>query len=146
MKYTLKDKLTISKDFLNELITKSWTEIEYLQAQIANIDTTEENTKLIHLFKNLLTSYYVFIGGLESLSNEEVLIKSKPIKEPMVEPKKEIIPEVTDDDYLADLVLEEPAVEKSEPVVNSYSEPFEYFVDFDEPVGEPLTDDDLYNN
>ena len=24
------------------------------------------------------------------------------------------------------------------------SEPFEYFVDFDEPIGEPLTDDDLY--
>ena len=26
------------------------------------------------------------------------------------------------------------------------TEPFEYFVDFDDPVGEPLTDDDLYNN
>jgi hypothetical protein len=149
MNYTLKDKLTTSKDFLSELIDKSWAEIEHLQTQIANIDTAEENTKLIQLFKNLLTSYYVFIGGLENLNSEEIIVKSEPAKEPTVELKKEDIPEpanITDDHYLADLVFDDPAVEKSEPVKDEYSEPFEYFVDFDEPIGEPLTDDDIYNN
>ena len=78
MDYKLKDKLTASKDFLTELVDKSWLEIEHLQAQIANIDNTEENTKLIQLFKNLLTSYYVFIGGLENLNSEE--LKYEPLK------------------------------------------------------------------
>ena len=151
MNYTLKDKLTANKDFLTELVDKSWLEIEHLQAQIANIDNTDENTKLIQLFKNLLTSYYIFIGGLENLNSEEIAVKSEAIKEPTIEPKKEDTPEVAnsiDDDYLADLVFDEPTVEKSEyeHAINDYSEPFEYFVDFDDPVGDPLTDDDLYNN
>ena len=25
-------------------------------------------------------------------------------------------------------------------------EPFEYFVDFDEPIGDPISDEDLYGN
>ena len=87
MEYKLKDKLTASKDFLTELVDKSCLEIEHLQAQIANIDNTEENTKLIQLFKNLLTSYYVFIGGLENLNSEEVFVrKPEPVKEPVKEP------------------------------------------------------------
>ena len=38
--YNLKDKILITKDFLNELEAKGWQEIEYLQAQIANIPST----------------------------------------------------------------------------------------------------------
>ena len=142
MEYTLKDKLLITKEFLSDLEMKSWQEIEHLQNQIANI----EDKALIQLFKNLLTSYYVFVGGLENLNSEELIVKSEPAEQPV---KKETTPEVVDtvdDDYLADLVFDSPVVEKSVPVVNDYSEPFEYFVDFDEPIGDPLTDDDLYNN
>jgi hypothetical protein len=144
MEYTLKDKLIITKDFLKDLETKSWQEIEHLQNQIANIEDSLENKTLLQLFKNLLTSYYVFIGGLENLDTEAYAntISNK------IDDKKEVIPEIKDtaDDYLSDLVFDEPTIDKSESVVNDYSEPFEYFVDFDEPIGEPLTDDDLYNN
>ncbi len=145
MEYTLKDKLTITKDFLKDLEEKSWLEIEHLQNQIANIEDTAENKALIQLLKNLLTGYYIFVGGLENLDSN--ITTNKAIDK--VLPEKEDTPKVVgtaDDDYLADLVFDEPAIEKSEPVINDYSEPFEYFVDFDEPIGDPLTDDDLYNN
>jgi hypothetical protein len=143
MDYKLKDKLTANKDFLTELIDKSWLEIEHLQTQIANIDNTDENTKLIQLFKNLLTNYYVFIGGLENLNSEEAIIrKPEPNKEPVIiEPpiEKAVLPEEPiKDDFFDDSLFNEPTTKDEEP--------FEYFVDFDDPIGDPLTDDDLYNS
>lgn len=147
MEYKLKDKLTASKDFLTELVDKSWLEIEHLQAQIANIDNTEENTKLIQLFKNLLTSYYVFIGGLENLNSEEVFVrKPEPVKEPVVieKPVEKVTAPVEPvaDYFFDDNLFDEP----KKKAAAEDEEPFEYFVDFDDPIGEPLTDDDLYNN
>lgn len=157
MEYTLKDKLTITKEFLKELEIKSWQEIEHLQDQIANIEATEEAAQLIQLLKNLLTSYYVFTGGLENLSAMETFNFNKAsvsnnAKEPTVEKTKEL----TDDDCSADLVLPNSQItahttdiSTDEPVkkmVTDDIEPFEYFVDFDEPVGDPWTDDDLYKN
>jgi hypothetical protein len=141
MDYKLKDKLTANKDFLTELVDKSWLEIEHLQAQIANIDNTDENTKLIQLFKNLLTSYYVFIGGLENLNSEEAIIKKPELnKEPVIiEPpiEKAVLPEEPiKDDVFDDSLFNEPTTKDEEP--------FEYFVDFDDPSGEPMSDEDLY--
>ncbi len=147
MEYTLKDKITITKDFLSDLEMKSWQEIEHLQSQIANIDATEENLKVIQLLKNLLTSYYVFTGGLENLSDEKATTKVMNCpKQVDTETKvaKAIEPEVSYDDIYEDDLFEPVAVEKQD-VVNEI-EPFEYFVDFDEPIGEPLSDEDLYGN
>ena len=144
MKYDLKDKLVIDRKFLKDLEEKSWLEIEHLQNQIANIEASEENSTIIKLLKNLLTSYYIFTGGLENLDSEACVSKVSN----KIDDKKEVMPEIdktSDEDYLADIVFDEPATKTSEPV-NDYAEPFEYFVDFDEPIGDPLTDDDLYNN
>jgi hypothetical protein len=66
--YNLKDKLSLTPELLDSLTSKGWQEIEHLQAQIANIDDVSLN----QLLKNLLTSYYVFVGGLESLASGEV--------------------------------------------------------------------------
>jgi hypothetical protein len=144
MDYTLKDKLIITKDFLKDLEEKSWQEIEHIQHQLTNIDEKPENAGLIKLLKNLLTSHYIFTGGLENLESEAYTsgISNK------IDDKKEAVPEVdktTDEDCLADIAFDEPAAKTSEPV-SDYVEPFEYFVDFDDPIGEPLTDEDLYNN
>ena len=138
MKYDLKDKLIIDKEFLSDLEEKSWSEIEHLQNQIANIEDNLENKALIQLFKNLLASYYDFTGGLENLSDihyikDKVKIENtndeiSPVDEPIIEPD-----------------VEEPIIEVPEDTTD-FGEPFEYFVDFDEPIGDPLTDDDLYNN
>ena len=148
MDYTLKNKLQITKEFLNDLETKSWQEIEHLQAQIANIDTTQENNQLIQLFKNLLTSYYIFVGGLENLGD----IKPTTITDKVCLDKEQISAPVEkvvgDDDYrdepCEDDIFEPVFAEKQDSATEADIEPFEYFVDFDEPTGEPLSDEDLY--
>lgn len=137
MEYTLKDKIQITKEFLTDLEMKSWQEIEHLQNQIANIEPTENNIKVIQLLKNLLTSYYVFAGGLENLNDGEItVVVPKQIREP--EREKEI--------SIAEPKIYEVDSFESESSEQEVSDPFEYFVDFDEPVGKPLTDDDLYKN
>lgn len=146
MEYTLKDKLSITKEFLNDLEVKSWQEIEHLQNQIANIEDNKENKPLIQLLKNLLTSYYIFTGGLENLSDEKAIYVASNTDEPL---KVNItdVPKaaVADDNCLTNLVFDTP--NKQTPTADTnVAEPFEYFVDFDEPIGEPLTDEDLYNN
>ena len=136
--YNLKDKIQITSEFLGDLETKSWQEIEHLQAQIANIEVNQESTPLINLLKNLLTSYYVFAGGLENLSGEPISIDSTYAEKP----EEKVLP-------LADIKLEAPI---EEPIRDSSNdiraadtfEPFEFFVDFDEPSGEPLSDEELY--
>jgi hypothetical protein len=147
MNYELKDKITISKEFISELEAKSWQEVEQLQAQIANIEVTAESTKVIQLLKNLLTSYYVFVGELENLNDEDKAPKvteftcqdKEPIPTAPVEEAsaKEVFDEA--DDFFDEQI-------NGESTTDEVFEPFEYFVDFDEPIGEPLTDDDIYNN
>lgn len=148
MNYELKDKIEITKEFLNELESKSWQEIEYLQAQIVNIEPTE---KVVQLLKNLLTSYYVFAGSLENLNDETRVVKVADFTDKVcadkelitANAKQEPLPADSEFDEIEDF-LEEPPEDE---IVNDESfEPFEYFVDFDEPTGEPLTDDDIYNH
>ena len=147
MEYTLKDKLTINKEFLADLETKGWQEIEHLQNQIANIETSQENTQLIQLFKNLLTSYYIFVGGLENLGDNKQAIIDKVCldKEQTSAPVEKA---VGNDDYrdepCEDDSFEQVFAEKQDSATEPDIEPFEYFVDFDEPIGEPLSDEDLY--
>ena len=149
MNYNLKDKIQINKDFLDELEAKSWQEIEYLQSQIANIDTSDQNVKLIQLFKNLLTSYYIFVGGIENLDSEDVVATPTDNicvnKEPI---STDVEKAVGNDDYhdepCEDDIFEPVFVEKQNSAVEANIEPFEYFVDFDEPIGDPLSDEDLY--
>lgn len=142
MNYELKDKIVVSKEFLSELETRSWQEIEHLQSQIANLAEGPQNNKLRQLLKNLLTSYYVFTGGVETLASMEDTSIEVPAEMPTEEPKLDEISLDnqedtvinTDDDFMLDTSS-----------ATEVEDPFEYFVDFDEPIGEPLTDDDLYN-
>lgn len=135
--YYLKDKLVVTDEFLADLETKSWQEIESLQNQIANIATSKENEGLLTLLNNLLTSYYVFVGGLENLA-------SGCLSTPVVE----IPHNIEDLDKPIDITIaEEPELtEKPIPQDTDSFEPFEYFVDFEEPSGLPLTDAELYGN
>jgi hypothetical protein len=139
MSIVLKDKIRVDTNFINDLIAKSWEESESIQNQIDSIEVDSDTAvKVVKLLKELLTGYYVFTGCLENLANEPIdITKAEPApvmaeapkaipKGPakMVAPNADILPEL---DY------------------ESEAEPFEYFVDFDEPTGEPLTDDDLYS-
>ena len=144
MNFELKDKIEITKEFLNELEAKSWHEIDHLQNQIINIANTKENTELLKLLNGLLTSYYVFTGGLERLTSNETV--------PSIENNEQEAQQAAELNKMSTTVDELPV---EEPVLAEFAsdivtettdfEPFEYFVDFDEPTGDALTDEDLYN-
>jgi hypothetical protein len=147
MNYELKDKIKVTSELLSELEMKGWQEIEHLQAQIANLAEGPTNNKLCQLLKNLLTSYYVFTGGIETLASEPVDntadITEIPAEEPVLDAAAEVT--INDAEILApadDFTIEDNYGASDYQV----SEPFEYFVDFDDPIGEPLSDEDLYNN
>jgi hypothetical protein len=138
--HRLKDKLLITKEFLNDLETKSWQEIETLQNQIANIEVNTDNAELLQLLKNLLTSYYIFTGGLENLNNGMSTSIQQKVNDTIP------VQNISQDKSIT-MNIEKP--KKTFPASNDLEvvnfEPFEYFVDFDEPSGEPLSDEDLYN-
>ena len=140
MDYTLKDKLNITNDFIEELTNKGWQEIEHIQSQISNLSDTAEGKKVAKLLNNLLTSYYVFIGCLENFD----ITDTKPVEEPITTLPEEDVEVVIEEEPE---IVETPKVVE-EPIENAFAvtDPFEYFVDFDDPIGEPLTDKDLYND
>lgn len=137
MNIVLKDKIKIDNNFINDLIAKSWQESESIQNQINSIEVdSPQAAKVVKLLKDLLTGYYVFTGCLESLDQEPItVIEPEPssAEEPISIPEEPTNEEVSDIKAIEELDNE------------TISEPFEYFVDFDEPTGDPLTDDDLYN-
>ena len=137
MNIVLKDKIKIDNNFVNDLIAKSWQDSESLQNQIDSIEVNSpQAAKVVKLLKDLLTSYYVFTGCLENIEHEPVNgteLATEPMEEPISIPEEPAYENTSDLDMLDEF--------DKEPT----NEPFEYFVDFDEPIGEPLTDDDLYN-
>jgi hypothetical protein len=145
MNYELKDKINVTNELLSELENKGWQEIEYLQSQIANLADGQTNSKLAQLYKNLLTSYYVFVGGIEILAGEP--INNSPADITTSEPEIVKIEPTQNVEEVEITTIDEPT--ESDDYTSDTSEvtePFEYFVDFDDPIGEPLTDDDLYTN
>jgi hypothetical protein len=144
MEYTLKDKIPVTNDFIKELCDKSWQEVEHLQSQLVNLETSEDGKKVSKLIQNLLTGYYVFIGGLENLDSIDYKITNNvDIVEPEVAIKSEL--ELEQPPVKGQVMSDIDCVSVELSTNSEVSEPFEYFVDFDEPVGEPLTDKDLYN-
>lgn len=137
MNIVLKDKIKIDNNFINDLIAKSWQESESIQNQINSIEVdSPQAAKVVKLLKDLLTGYYVFTGCLESLDQEPITVIEP---EPSSAEEPISIPEEPTDEEVSDI----KAIEGLDN--ETISEPFEYFVDFDEPTGDPLTDDDLYN-
>jgi hypothetical protein len=147
MNIELKDKIKITDEYLQELISKSWHESENLQRQIKVLNViSSRDAKVVELLKQLLTNYQIFIGCLEGLS-EETFEEVKT---------KAVLPEFESEPAVSDAVIEENLTDEitslemnsTDTLMESVEvqEPFEYFVDFDDPVGEPLTDKDLYND
>ena len=139
MNIVLKDKVKIDNTYIKDLITKSWQDSESIQNQINSIEIdSTQAAKIVKLLKDLLTSYYVFTGCLENLEFEHEP-ENSPGPEPIQQEEPVSISEVS--------TVEPVSVIDTlgEIDIETVSEPFEYFVDFDEPIGEPLTDDDLYN-
>ena len=146
MDYKLKNKIVVTEELLSELEAKGWQEIEYLQMQLNNLAEDAKIDKLRQLIKNLLTSYYVFTGSIEMLAGEYNAAAST-----QVDLQKANL--VSDDLPVQKYVVAEQATDELDVENDSIfdertevSEPFEYFVDFDEPNGDPISDKDLYGN
>lgn len=138
MNIVLKDKIKVDNNFINDLIAKSWQDSESIQSQISSIEIdSPQAAKIVALLKDLLTSYYIFTGCLENLEGEPVnTIELAPAIQQ--EDSENISKVPTMENVIDTATLDEFDTETS-------NEPFEYYVDFDEPIGEPLTDDDLYS-
>ena len=142
MPYSLKDKISVTAEFLNELISKSWQETETLQQQIANIDTnTKLGSETVKYLKNACTNYYILIGCLEALVENPNTAETE-IETDAAIPQNTVNAEAYDEPYKAEANTEEMPILPTVPTDDF--EPFEYFVDFDEPSGTPITDTDLY--
>ena len=146
MNYNLKEKIEVNEEFLTDLIAKSWQESEAIQQQAANIDTsTKLGAEVARLLKNACTNYYVLIGCLEALTESTSIDCYNTCNKIDVD-----MPQIVDepDKLEAEQELESESEDSLIPTMNNELnaefEPFEYFVDFDEPAGAPLTDDDLY--
>ena len=140
MEYTLKDKIVVTKDFIEELTEKTWHDIEHIQSQLANLSDTEDSKQVKKLLSNLLTSYYIFVGSLENIDSVST------IPAPHAEAPEEVSDTVDEPVLEPELMYEPIEIEDTAEMEVEVSDPFEYFVDFDDPVGEPLTDDDLYSS
>lgn len=133
------NKIVIDKGYLNELINKNWQDIENLQRQINSLSDEDFKTiELKKLLNNLLTSYYVFTGCTENiLANFDDKISSNIIAQDNLNIESNIVNKI-----------ETNMVNPIDYNINSCNketdfEPFEYFVDFDDPIGEKPTDEDI---
>lgn len=134
--YDLKEKIDVTDTFIKELISSCWQEVESLQQQTANINAdTPLGAEVVKLLKMASTNHYVLIGNLECLldGNQAKVDNMQVIEEPAAANAKDL--EGTQEQKLSDYPAEDAAFE-----------PFEYFVDFDDPIGDPMSDKDLYGN
>lgn len=144
MEYSLKDKIEVTEEFLTDLIAKNWQETEALQQQIANIDTsTRLGAEVAKILKNTCTNYYVLIGCLETLAENPNAEFERQSQEAEQETAEDVAEPVSTIDNK--IVSDEPNILQVNDVEAGVNfEPFEYFVDFDEPSGAPISDQDLY--
>lgn len=143
MGYTFEEKIVVTRELLEDIAAKSWQEIESLQGQISNLAKDAGGDALSKLLKNLLTSYYIFVGGLENLSTGTIETQN------CTDVQDDVTLLATNQKAeLNDVVsIPQDDIVHECPITNTDNfEPFEYFVDFDEPSGKPLSDEDLYGN
>jgi hypothetical protein len=153
--------------FVTDMMSKGWDEVGYLREASAAIKETYKDTaKIEELMQDLMDAYLVFIGQLELyLHNEEDIIapteepkEEKPeAKEPAEKEDEEDIeevkapieppkPELPEADFEIE-PLAEPTPSNRVDAPAEGSDPFEFFVDFEEPdMSQPaLTDAELYD-
>lgn len=145
--------------FITDQISKGWDEVGYLKEAAAAIKADYKGTAPIEqAMQDLMDAYLIFIGQLElhlhkedyidttelGMNNTETaLVKDLPDAE--VSPEDVTI-EIEDDEFPINpkpIEAEQPPKKTTEG-----SEPFEFFVDFDEPDwSQPrLTDEELYGD
>ena len=173
MKILKESKEALPIAFLTDFICKGWEEVGYLKADIEAIKEAYKGTKPIEaLIQDLIDAYLVCIGQLEAHLHdknyldypEESGLSGEKLEEDLeikvsadkveIKTEKTTPVEVNEEDDIITIGVDEPKVKfddsklaMSDEDVARVNEPFEYFVDFDEPdMSQPkLTDKDLYD-
>ena len=135
--------------FITSFVSRGWEEVGMLKEQIKALKEEfggKGIEKIEEIFQGLIDAYLINIGQLELFLHENDYVEVPEIEEEKVEePAEEDEAEEefeTEDEIEAEVEVEPQRVVRQTP---GDFEAFEYFVDFDEPEGEALTDDDLYN-
>ena len=173
MKILKESKENLPIAFLTDFISKGWEEVGYLKADIEAIKEAYKGTKPIEtLIQDLIDAYLVCIGQLEAHLHdknyldypEESGLSGEKLEEDLeirvsadkveIKAEKTTPVEVNEEEDLITIGVDETEVKfddsklaMSDEDVSRVNEPFEYFVDFEEPdMSQPkLTDKDLYD-
>ena len=162
-----KENLPIS--FITDMVSKGWDEVGYLKEASAAISTEYQNTTEVEgLMQDLIDAYLIFIGQLEQYLHreEDIIVNAETMPAPVEKDKDiEVIPKAPEKSELPKAKVDiAPVTDVSQAaigaeisdfddietttssVASNAEEPFEFFVDFDEPdLSQPhLTDDDIY--
>ena len=143
----------LSTTFLTSLISEGWDRVGTIKEQILTIQNEFKGyERVITALQGLMDSYLVCIGQIEAVLDDESGIASADTDDDFENAAAPIV-KVVDKEDRADALTSKVAgadsqVAKDAPLVRvrttEPAEQFEYFVDFDEPVGSPLTDEDIY--
>lgn len=139
--------------FITSFVSRGWEEVGMLKEQIKALKEEfggKGIEKIEEIFQGLIDAYLINIGQLELFLHENDYvevpeIEEEKVEEPVEEEETEEVEESEEEVEIEDEVEVEVEPQKVVKNVPADFEAFEYFVDFDEPEGEALTDDDLYN-
>lgn len=150
------DELPIT--FITSFVSRGWEEVGMLKEQIKALKTEFKNVdKIEEILQGLIDAYLINIGQLELFLQENDYVEVPEVEETETEEseKSEEEVEAEEEPEVKVIKVEVPEEEEKDeenetgrvvmqPAPKDF-EAFEYFVDFDEPSGDPLTDDDIYN-
>lgn len=153
---TRQDELPIT--FITSFVSRGWEEVGMLKEQIKALKTEFKNVdKIEEILQGLIDAYLINIGQLELFLQENDYVEVPEVEETETEESEESEEEVEAEEEPEVKVIKVEVPEEEEkdeenetgrvvmqPAPKDF-EAFEYFVDFDEPYGDPLTDDDIYN-
>lgn len=139
--------------FITSFVSRGWEEVGMLKEQIKALKEEfggKGIEKIEEIFQGLIDAYLINIGQLELFLHENDYvevpeIEEEKVEEPVEEEETEEVEETEEEVEIDDEVEVEVEPQKVVKNVPADFEAFEYFVDFDEPEGEALTDEDLYN-
>jgi hypothetical protein len=150
------DELPIT--FITSFVSRGWEEVGMLKEQIKALKAEFKNVdKIEEILQGLIDAYLINIGQLELFLHENEYVEVPTIEE--TSDKKEDEEVSASEEESEEVEPEVKVIEVEAPAEESESEgrvvmqpapkdfeAFEYFVDFDDPTGDPLTDDDIYDN
>lgn len=148
----VKEKLPVS--FYSDRISSLWGESGALKGCIDTLGQCYTDAdEAISILSDLMDSYLIAIGRLEALAAGNVGLAVPEVETEVLEPAKADITIEDVDDFEDEITptaptpadLDDEELMDTNPDTEASAEQFEYFVDFDEPKGPPLTDEDLYN-